>query len=56
MDPITDYLVQTRDSIQAAIDDPAFCRAIRDIAEVAENALRRGGKLLLAGNVVPALL
>ena len=50
MDPITDYLVQTRDSIQAAIDDPAFCRAIRDIAEVAENALRRGGKLLLAGN------
>src|SRR5947209_11070208 len=27
-----------------------FCRAIRDIAEAAGNALRNGGKLLLAGN------
>jgi D-sedoheptulose 7-phosphate isomerase len=50
VDPITDYLVQSRDAIQATIDDRAFCRAIRDIAEVTANALRRGGKLLFAGN------
>ena len=50
MNPITDYLTQSRDVLQAAIDDPAFCRAIRDIAEAAGNALRNGGKLLLAGN------
>ena len=47
---IIDYLVQSRDTIQAAIDNPAFCRAIRDIAEAAADALRNGGKLLLAGN------
>jgi len=50
LNPITDYLIQSRDVLQAAIDDPAFCRAIRDIAEAAGNALRNGGKLLLAGN------
>jgi len=50
LNPITDYLTQSRDVLQAAIDDPAFCRAIRDIAEAAGNALRNGGKLLLAGN------
>jgi D-sedoheptulose 7-phosphate isomerase len=47
---ITDYLVQSRDSIQAAIDDPDFCRVVRDIAEVIACALGAGGKLLLAGN------
>lgn len=47
---ILDYLVRSRDTIQAAIDDPAFCRAISDIADVTAEALSDGGKLLLAGN------
>jgi D-sedoheptulose 7-phosphate isomerase len=47
---IIDYLVQSRDSIQAAIDDPAFCRAVGDIVEVIVRALSDGSKLLLAGN------
>ena len=50
MNAIIDYLVRSRDTIQAAIDDPAFCTAIRDIAEVTAATLRNGGKLLLAGN------
>jgi D-sedoheptulose 7-phosphate isomerase len=50
MSAILGYLAQSRDIVQAAIDDPAFCRAIADIAEVMANALRNGGKLLLAGN------
>ncbi len=50
MNPIIDYLVQSRDAVQAAIDDAAFTGAIRDIAEAAASALRSGGKLLLAGN------
>src|SRR5215472_10510847 len=47
---IIDYLVQSRDTLQAAIDDPAFCRTIEDVAEATATALRNGGKLLLAGN------
>jgi len=47
---IIDYLVQSRDTIQAAIDDPNFCRVVRDIVELTAAALRGGGKLLLAGN------
>lgn len=50
VDAIIDYLVRSRDAVQAAIEDPAFCRALADIAEAAANALRAGGKLLLAGN------
>ena len=50
MNAILSYLAQSRDTVQAAIDDPAFCRAIRDIAEVTANAVRSGGKLLLVGN------
>ena len=50
MDAILGYLVQSRDIVQAAIEDPGFCRAIRDIAEVTAVALRKGSKLLLAGN------
>jgi D-sedoheptulose 7-phosphate isomerase len=38
------------DVIQAAIDDPAFADAIRDIVEVTATALDKGHKLLLAGN------
>jgi D-sedoheptulose 7-phosphate isomerase len=47
---ITDYLVRSRDVLQAAIEEPSFCRAIEDIAKIVANALRDGGKLLLAGN------
>jgi D-sedoheptulose 7-phosphate isomerase len=50
MNGIIDYLVQSRDTLQAAIDDPAFCQTIEDIAKVTANALRHGGKLLLVGN------
>src|SRR5215467_14053601 len=47
---ILDYLARSRDAVQAAIDDPAFLRAIGDIAEVVATALGKGHKLLLAGN------
>jgi len=33
-----------------AIDDPAFCRMIADLAEAAVEALQAGGKLVFAGN------
>jgi D-sedoheptulose 7-phosphate isomerase len=47
---VIDYLVRSRDAVQAAIDDPAFCRAIGKIVEISANALIAGGKLLLVGN------
>jgi D-sedoheptulose 7-phosphate isomerase len=47
---ILDYLVRSRDTVQAAIDDPAFVAVIRDIVEVTANAIGNGRKLLLAGN------
>ena len=47
---ILQYLAELRDTLQAAIDDPAFCRAIDGIAGVIANALTDGRKLLLAGN------
>jgi D-sedoheptulose 7-phosphate isomerase len=47
---VLDYLVRSREVIQAAIDDPAFAEAIRDIVEVTAIALEKGHKLLLAGN------
>ena len=47
---ILDYLVRSRDTIQAAIDDPAFVAVVQDIVEVTVNAIGNGGKLLLAGN------
>ena len=50
MKAILDYLAQSRDTVQAAIDDPAFSRAIHEIAEVTANALADRKKLLLAGN------
>ncbi len=50
MDAILGYLTQSREVLQAAIDDPAFRRAIHDIAAVTANALRDRRKLLLAGN------
>src|SRR5262252_2120091 len=50
VDAIIDYLVRSRDAVQAAIDDRAFCRTIGAIAELAAEALRAGGRLLLVGN------
>ena len=50
MSAVLDYLVRSRDVIQAAIDDPAFADTIRDIVEVTATALDKGHKLLLAGN------
>ena len=50
MSAVLEYLVRSRDVIQAAIDDPAFADAIRDIVEVTATALDKGHKLLLAGN------
>jgi D-sedoheptulose 7-phosphate isomerase len=47
---ILDYLVRSRDTVQAAIDDPAFVAVIRDIVEATANAIGNGRKLLLAGN------
>jgi D-sedoheptulose 7-phosphate isomerase len=50
MSAVLDYLVRSREVIQAAIDDPAFADAIRGIVEVTATALDKGHKLLLAGN------
>jgi D-sedoheptulose 7-phosphate isomerase len=50
MSAVLDYLVRSREVIQAAIDDPAFAEAIRGIVEVTATALDKGHKLLLAGN------
>jgi D-sedoheptulose 7-phosphate isomerase len=47
---ILDYLNQSRDVVQAAIDDPAFVATTAAIAEVMASALAGGCKLLLAGN------
>jgi D-sedoheptulose 7-phosphate isomerase len=47
---ILDYLVRSRDTVQAAIDDPEFVAVLRDIVEVTANAIDNGCKLLLAGN------
>jgi D-sedoheptulose 7-phosphate isomerase len=50
MNAIVEYLTRSRDTVQAAIDDPAFAGAIRDIVEITASALGGGRKLLLAGN------
>lgn len=50
MNAILDYLIQSRDTIQAAIDDPAFGATIAAIVELTAEALGNGRKLLLAGN------
>ena len=50
MRAILDYLVRSRDTVQAAIDDPAFVAVIRDFVEVTANAIGNGRKLLFAGN------
>jgi D-sedoheptulose 7-phosphate isomerase len=50
MSKIVEYLVKSRDTIQAAIEEPVFAATIWRIAEVTVNALRNGGKVLVAGN------
>ncbi len=50
MSAVLDYLVRSRDVIQAAIDDSVFVGAIGDIVDVTATALDKGHKLLLAGN------
>jgi D-sedoheptulose 7-phosphate isomerase len=50
MNAIHEYLVRSRDTIQAALDDPAFAIAIADISVTIANALRHDRKVLLAGN------
>jgi D-sedoheptulose 7-phosphate isomerase len=50
MKAILQYLAESRDTVQAAIDDPAFRCAIDEIAAVIATALTDGRKLLLAGN------
>lgn len=47
---ILQHPVESRDAVQAAIDDHAFRCAIDKIAAVVATALTEGGKLLLAGN------
>src|SRR5215472_12284808 len=47
---ILDYLIQSRDTVQAVIDDPEFVTVVRDIVEVTAHAIGNGCKLLLAGN------
>jgi D-sedoheptulose 7-phosphate isomerase len=47
---IQDYLVQSRETVQAAIDDPEFVTVVGDIVEATAKAIGNGCKLLLAGN------
>src|SRR5215472_14742264 len=47
---IVEYLVQSRNAVQAAIEDPLFVRAIEQIAECFCRTLTAGCKILLAGN------
>ena len=50
MPAICEYLIQSRNVLQAAIDDPVFCRTLADIADMIAVSLGKGGKVLLAGN------
>jgi D-sedoheptulose 7-phosphate isomerase len=49
-DPIADYLIQSRDTVQAAIDDGEFAKTITSIVECLVLSLAAGNKVLLAGN------
>ena len=48
--PVIEYLAQSRDTVQAAIDDPAFATTIAAIVDRVAASLAAGHKLLLAGN------
>ena len=47
---VVDYLVRSRDAVDAAIADPEFVAVITAIADRVTDALIAGHKLLLAGN------
>ncbi|HZT88894.1 MAG TPA: SIS domain-containing protein [Stellaceae bacterium] len=47
---IVEYLAQSRDAVQRAIDDPHFADTLTRIADLVAAALTAGGKLLLVGN------
>jgi D-sedoheptulose 7-phosphate isomerase len=47
---IVDYLVQSRDAVHAAIEDPRFIETTEHIVECLCKTLSAGGKILLAGN------
>jgi D-sedoheptulose 7-phosphate isomerase len=48
--PILTYFQQSRDALQAAIDDAHFIDTIAAITDRVTEALAAGGKILLAGN------
>src|SRR5205823_14192884 len=48
--PVINYLTQSREVLQAAIDDPVFAATIAAIVERVAAAIAAGGKMLLAGN------
>ena len=56
MGTIIGYLVQSHDTLQAAIDDPAFCRTIEGIAEATVTALRNGGSAADAQHIAGEML
>lgn len=47
---IVEFLRQSRDVLQHAMDDERFVEAVEEISTLVTGALRGGGKLLLAGN------
>src|SRR5438270_13283554 len=49
-DQIVRYLVQSRNAVQAAIEDSAFIETVEQIADCFSRALIAGYKILLAGN------
>jgi D-sedoheptulose 7-phosphate isomerase len=49
-DPIVDYLKQSRDVLQATIDDPHCIETMAAIVDRMTAALTAGNKILLAGN------
>ena len=48
--PFQDYLARSRDTLQAAIDDPDFTQTLAIIVDRVAGALVVGKKVLLAGN------
>lgn len=50
MSAIVDFLTQTRDTFQAALDDSRFHATLAEIADLVTASLRGGGKLLTIGN------
>ena len=55
MKAVVDYLVVSREALQAAIDDEVFCRTVADIAERVARALLESGKLFLPAELVGRL-